>query len=243
MNAADDLLPLAGGSTSVLPDPAADIGVNADCDLMRLNSPNSELWNRGGGYDWHFHAIPNGRKNIHFSGHGFIAGTVKEKGQSDQPLVRRVQLVSENARVLVAETWSDATGAYRFDQIDPSQRYTVVSYDYFKLAEDKSVGLERTATLIKQARADFPNNLLIDNGDTIQGSALADYQALVSPLACNQKLATYKAMDAIGFDAGTLGNHEFNYGLPYLSQVTGTKFNVEGMEAVATKPRAAASRS
>ncbi|MDD2926189.1 bifunctional 2',3'-cyclic-nucleotide 2'-phosphodiesterase/3'-nucleotidase [Rhodoferax sp.] len=112
----------------------------------------------------------------------------------------------------------------------------VVSYDYFKLAEDKSVGLERTATLIKQARADFPNHLLIDNGDTIQGTALADYQALVSPLACNQKLATYKAMDAIGFDVGTLGNHEFNYGLPYLSQVTGTKFNVEGMAAVASQP-------
>ncbi|MBC7618858.1 MAG: bifunctional 2',3'-cyclic-nucleotide 2'-phosphodiesterase/3'-nucleotidase [Candidatus Saccharibacteria bacterium] len=112
----------------------------------------------------------------------------------------------------------------------------VVSYDYFKLAEDKSLGLERTATLIKQARIDFPNNLLIDNGDTIQGSALADYQALVSPLACNQKLATYKAMDAIGFDAGTLGNHEFNYGLPFLSQVTGTKFNVDGMAAVASQP-------
>jgi 2',3'-cyclic-nucleotide 2'-phosphodiesterase / 3'-nucleotidase len=112
----------------------------------------------------------------------------------------------------------------------------VVSYDYFKLAEDKSVGLERTATLIKQARADFPNNLLIDNGDTIQGTALADYQAMVSPLACNQKLATYKAMDAIGFDVGTLGNHEFNYGLPFLSQVTGTKFNVDGMAAVASQP-------
>ena len=49
----------------------------------------------------------NGRKNIHFSGHGFIVGTVKEKGQPDQPLVRRVQLISENTRVLVAETWSD----------------------------------------------------------------------------------------------------------------------------------------
>lgn len=130
VNAADDLLPLAGGSTSVLPDPAANIGVNADCDLMRLNSPNSELWSRSGGYDWHFHPIPNGRKDIHFSGHGFIAGTVKEKGQPDQPLVRRVQLVSENTRVLVAETWSDATGAYRFELIDLSQRYTVVSYDY-----------------------------------------------------------------------------------------------------------------
>jgi hypothetical protein len=130
VNAADDLLPLAGGSTSVLPDPAANIGVNADCDLMRLNSPSSELWSRGGGYDWYFHPIPNGRKDIHFSGHGVIAGTVKEKGLPDQPLVRRVQLISENTRVLVAETWSDASGAYRFETIDPAQRYTVVSYDY-----------------------------------------------------------------------------------------------------------------
>ena len=59
-----------------------------------------------------------------------ITGTVKEKGQPDQPLVRRVQLVSENTRVLVAETWSDTTGAYRFELLDLSQRYTVVSYDY-----------------------------------------------------------------------------------------------------------------
>lgn len=95
-----------------------------------LRSPSSDLWNRGGGYDWQFHPIPNGRKNIHFSGHGVIAGTVKEKGQPDQPLVRRVQLISENARVLVAETWSDASGNYRFELLDPAQRYTVVSYDH-----------------------------------------------------------------------------------------------------------------
>jgi 2',3'-cyclic-nucleotide 2'-phosphodiesterase (5'-nucleotidase family) len=44
----------------------------------------------------------------------------------------------------------------------------LLSYDYFKLAEDKSVGFERTATLIRQARAEFPNTVLIDNGDTIQ---------------------------------------------------------------------------
>jgi 2',3'-cyclic-nucleotide 2'-phosphodiesterase/3'-nucleotidase len=112
----------------------------------------------------------------------------------------------------------------------------VMSYDYFKLAEDKSVGLERTSTLVKQARADFPNNLMVDNGDTIQGTALADYQAMVNPLACNQKLATYKAMDVIGYDVGTLGNHEFNYGLTFLAQVTGTKFNVTGMADVASQP-------
>ena len=40
------------------------------------------------------------------------------------------------------------------------------SYDYFKLAEDKSYGFERTAALIQQARSEFANNVLLDNGDT-----------------------------------------------------------------------------
>src|SRR5579885_1954450 len=130
VNADDELVRVAGGSTSVLPDPAANIGVNAHVDLIRRNRPSSDLWDRGGGYDWRLRTIPSARKDIHFSGHGVIAGTVKEKGQPDQPLVRRVQLISENARVLVAETWSDASGNYRFELLDPAQRYTVVSYDY-----------------------------------------------------------------------------------------------------------------
>jgi 2',3'-cyclic-nucleotide 2'-phosphodiesterase/3'-nucleotidase len=104
---------------------------------------------------------------------------------------------------------------------------TVRSYDYFKLAEDKSIGLERLATLIRQARTEFPNSLLIDNGDTIQGTVLADYQATVSPVACNQELAIHKAMDALGYDVGGVGNHEFNYGLSFLGRVTGNAFDVE----------------
>jgi 2',3'-cyclic-nucleotide 2'-phosphodiesterase/3'-nucleotidase len=107
----------------------------------------------------------------------------------------------------------------------------VLSYDYFKLAEDKSLGFERVSTLIAQARAQYPNTLLLDNGDTIQGTALADYQALVKPLGCDQTLAIYKVMNAASFDGGGIGNHEFNYGLPYLSQVTGNTFNVDGLPA------------
>ena len=105
----------------------------------------------------------------------------------------------------------------------------VMSYDYYKLAEDKSLGLERTATLIHAARKEFANTLLFDAGDTIQGTVLADYQALVKPIACTQELAVYKAMDALDYAAGTIGNHEFNYGLPFLSQVTGTAFDVPGV--------------
>jgi 2',3'-cyclic-nucleotide 2'-phosphodiesterase/3'-nucleotidase len=105
----------------------------------------------------------------------------------------------------------------------------VLSYDYFKLAEDPGIGFERAAQLILDARKEFPNSLTFDDGDTIQGTALADWQAQVSPLPCDRELAVYKAMDAVGYDAGTIGNHEFNYGLEFLSRATGTPFDVVGM--------------
>jgi 2',3'-cyclic-nucleotide 2'-phosphodiesterase/3'-nucleotidase len=107
----------------------------------------------------------------------------------------------------------------------------VMSYDYFKLGEDPGLGFERAATLIRQARSEYTNSLTFDSGDTIQGTALADYQALVAQPSCAEELAVYKAMDAIGYDAGTIGNHEFNYGLPFLAQVTGTAFDIDGVPA------------
>ena len=105
----------------------------------------------------------------------------------------------------------------------------VVGYDYYQLAEDKSVGLDRVATLIKQARSQYTNTMLFDNGDTIQGTVLGDYQALVKPLACDEMLGIYKAMSSLRYDAGSIGNHEFNYGLAHLARVTGSRFNVDGM--------------
>lgn len=106
----------------------------------------------------------------------------------------------------------------------------VVGYDYFKLAAEPSIGLDRTARLIAQARAEFPNTVLFDNGDTIQGNALADWQALVKPLRCDQTLGIYKVMNALEYDGASIGNHEFNYGLAYLSQVTGSRFKVAGVD-------------
>ncbi|HEX8602637.1 MAG TPA: bifunctional metallophosphatase/5'-nucleotidase, partial [Pseudoduganella sp.] len=102
----------------------------------------------------------------------------------------------------------------------------VVSYDYYKLAPEPSLGLERTATLIAQARAQYPNNVLLDNGDTIQGTALSDYQAVAQPLGCGETLAIYKAFNALGYDGAGVGNHDFNYGLAYLNQVSGSRFDV-----------------
>lgn len=105
----------------------------------------------------------------------------------------------------------------------------VLSYDYYKLSPDATLGFERTATLIRQARAEFRNTLLLDNGDTIQGTALADYQALVAPVSCSQTLAIYKAMNALGVEGGSVGNHDFDYGLDFLQQVTASRFDVDGV--------------
>jgi 2',3'-cyclic-nucleotide 2'-phosphodiesterase/3'-nucleotidase len=105
------------------------------------------------------------------------------------------------------------------------------SYDYYQLADDPSLGFERLATLVRQARAQYQNSLLFDAGDTIQGTALADYQALVKPIGCDEELAMYRAMDALGYDGGTIGNHEFNYGLPFLAQVTRNPMTVDGVPA------------
>ncbi|NVM75525.1 2',3'-cyclic-nucleotide 2'-phosphodiesterase/3'-nucleotidase [Duganella sp. SG902] len=105
----------------------------------------------------------------------------------------------------------------------------VMSYNYYSLAEDTSLGLERTASLVKAARAENPNNVLLDDGDTIQGTLLGDLQAVTKPIPCGDTLAVHKVMNAMKFDGGGFGNHEFNYGLPYLSQVTNTDFGIPGV--------------
>ncbi|HEX7341938.1 MAG TPA: bifunctional 2',3'-cyclic-nucleotide 2'-phosphodiesterase/3'-nucleotidase [Rhodanobacteraceae bacterium] len=106
----------------------------------------------------------------------------------------------------------------------------VLGYDYYRLKPDPQVGLARTATLIERARKRYANTLLFDAGDTIQGTVSADVQALVRPIPCNRELAVYRAMDVLGYDAGTVGNHEFNYGLGFLSQVTGVPMHVKGIK-------------
>jgi len=111
----------------------------------------------------------------------------------------------------------------------------VVGYDYFKLADEPSLGLDRAATLIAQARADFPNTLLFDNGDTIQGTALADYQALVKPVKCDEQLGIYKVMQRLGYDGGGIGNHDFNYGLGFLGQISGKGFDADGLPGKSAK--------
>ncbi len=92
----------------------------------------------------------------------------------------------------------------------------IVDYDYYRDQPDISLGFARTATLIRQARAEVRNSLLFDSGDLIQGNPLGDYVAVEQRLQPGQVHPVYKAMNQLDYAAATLGNHEFNYGLDFL---------------------------
>ncbi len=104
----------------------------------------------------------------------------------------------------------------------------ILPYDYFS-AKPAARGLAKIATLIRAARAENPNTVLIDCGDTIQGSPIETvYQQFVRtgnfPLKIKPEGASLSAdpmmlaMNHIGYDAMVLGNHEFNFGLKNLQK-------------------------
>ncbi|MGC2999577.1 bifunctional metallophosphatase/5'-nucleotidase [Streptomyces sp. G35A] len=101
----------------------------------------------------------------------------------------------------------------------------VFNWDYFKDAEysdaaGNAQGLARVSTLVNQVREEKgrANTLLLDAGDTIQGTPLTYYYAKVDPITAEggpvHPMA--QAMNAIRYDAVALGNHEFNYGIETL---------------------------
>jgi 2',3'-cyclic-nucleotide 2'-phosphodiesterase/3'-nucleotidase len=119
-----------------------------------------------------------------------------------------------------------------------------LNWDYFKNAEyddstHNDVGLAKVSTLVKQIRAErgAGHTLLFDSGDTIQGTPLAYYYAKVEPITETRRTHPMaKAMNAIGYDAVTLGNHEFNYGLPLLATwIKQMKAPVLGANAVSAR--------
>ncbi|BDC51234.1 5'-nucleotidase [Bryobacterales bacterium F-183] len=101
----------------------------------------------------------------------------------------------------------------------------IYPYDYYT-AKPAERGLAKAATLIAAARAENPDSLLVDCGDTIQGSALETvYQGFVRTGRAPKGVVTsgltadpiVLAMNQLKFDAMAVGNHEFNYGLRNLN--------------------------
>ncbi|MCE8513415.1 bifunctional 2',3'-cyclic-nucleotide 2'-phosphodiesterase/3'-nucleotidase [Ruegeria pomeroyi] len=103
----------------------------------------------------------------------------------------------------------------------------VYPYDYYADKPIDTVGLSRTAALIQSIRDESTNSLLIDNGDFLQGNPMGDYIAYERGMAEGDSHPIITAMNTLGFDGSTLGNHEFNYGLDFLTKsLAGANFPV-----------------
>lgn len=89
-------------------------------------------------------------------------------------------------------------------------------YDYYADRATDTLGLSRTAALVGAVRAEATNALLFDNGDFIQGNPMGDFIAYERGMDGDASHPVIQAMNALGYDGGTLGNHEFNYGLDFL---------------------------
>ncbi len=101
----------------------------------------------------------------------------------------------------------------------------VYPYDYYGDRPVDTVGLARTATLIRQIRDEATNSMLLDNGDFLQGNPMGDYIAYERGMKEGDMHPIIQAMNVLGFEATTLGNHEFNYGLDFLMKtISGAEF-------------------
>ena len=86
--------------------------------------------------------------------------------------------------------------------------------DYYTNKADNR-GLAKIGTLIRQVRSENKNVLLIDSGDTIQGTPLEYYHNKKNNSPPDPMML---AMNALGYDAMAVGNHEYNFGLPVLEK-------------------------
>jgi len=97
------------------------------------------------------------------------------------------------------------------------------AWDYYADQAETVRGLSRAATIVDSVRAANPGRvILLDAGDLLQGNPLAYVAARIASDRTNPIIA---AMNVMGYDAAAIGNHEYNYGVPYLdSAVRQAKF-------------------
>ncbi len=92
-------------------------------------------------------------------------------------------------------------------------------WDYVRDREAPG-GLTRVATVVDSLRQQYPGGVVVlDAGDLIQGNPFATYFATERPVTPHPVV---DALNAVGYDAATLGNHEFDFGLDVLARATGS---------------------
>jgi 2',3'-cyclic-nucleotide 2'-phosphodiesterase (5'-nucleotidase family) len=96
-------------------------------------------------------------------------------------------------------------------------------WDYYADSAEEIRGLTRAATIVDSIRSANPGRvLLVDAGDLLQGNPFAYVAMKQFADSANPIIA---AMNAMRYDAAAIGNHEYNYGVPYLERaVSQAKF-------------------
>lgn len=91
----------------------------------------------------------------------------------------------------------------------------IFPWDY-SAAKAYNQGLAKVSTFVNNVKTKNPNVVLVDNGDTIQGTPLSYYYDKIDT---KTEYPMAKVMGAMHYDTWTLGNHEYNYGLDVLNRV------------------------
>lgn len=91
-------------------------------------------------------------------------------------------------------------------------------YSYEDQADTDNNGLARVSTYVNEVRAQEENVILVDNGDTVQGTILSD--DLYNKAKFDELHPMITVMNAMNYDAMTVGNHEFNFGLDLINKIS-----------------------
>ena len=117
---------------------------------------------------------------------------------------------------LVPAALAAGTGETHITIIGTSDTHgNIWGYSYEDMKESTRDGLARVSTYVNQVRAGNPNTILVDAGDTIQGTIMTD--DLYSKDTANHPVPA--ALNYMKYDAWTLGNHEFNFGVDKLQSI------------------------
>jgi len=116
---------------------------------------------------------------------------------------------------LSAISWSETATRLRIITTSDLHGH-LMDFDYYKDRQVATQGLARTATLIRLAQVGSDNSVLVDNGDLLQGSPMAEWASKQHFSHQDGPHPAYGAMQMLKFNAANLGNHDFNYGLEFL---------------------------
>ena len=147
-----------------------------------------------------------------------------EKSETEEIKSKEVQAIEE-----AADKTNTDKATIDFKVLATSDLHAnLMNYDYYTGSETNNSGLVKAATVIKEQKeqankskkSSVDNVLLVDNGDTIQGTPLANLYAIKQPVKPGQKYPVYEALESLGYDMTTIGNHEVNYGMDFIKQIT-----------------------